>query len=239
MPTARTTGFPKFRVVWRSPYQVMLDGVDLTLASRAQWQRHIDQFAGLLQDDIYNEYAAERVAGRRLKRNDPDYDAGKAKQGYDTRRGHRENHIQRALGGSRLYTISFSGGRAFVTFSESRLQSRAPHAEYYAESKVQGGRILAFSRKQMNSVSGVLVGWVRGLEAKRRKAATANKAKTAAALRAAGTGLTRTQAATVRALTSQFEAQADFRRNAPFAGRPQQIRPGLGLTQAFLRRFIR
>jgi hypothetical protein len=226
-----------FQIVWRKPNQVVIEGVDYSIASRAQWQRQIDLFASLLQDEIYNSYAAEIVAGRKLRRNDPDYDKRKIEQGYDARRGHREGRIQSALAGSRLYVTSLVTGRAIVTFVESRLISRAPHAEPYAERKVTGGRILAFTRKQVVAAGRAFTIWARGKE---RQAATQRKAdakKTAALLRASGQNLPLKVARRVRDLTAAFETRAEFARNAPFAGRQPFIRPGLGLTQSFLRRF--
>lgn len=234
---AATAPSPKFAVIWRSPHQVMLVGVDLTIASRAQWQREVDRLGDALQEDIYNEFAAERVAGRRLRKNKPEYDAWKVRNGYDPRRGHKQGQLQRNLAGRRLFTISFTAGRIFVTFSESRLRGRVKHAEYYAEKKVTGGKILAFTKKQLRLASARIYAWERAMQAKRKQIQKASAAKTGALLRASGQGLPASVAARVRDLSNAFERQQAFSKAAPFAGRPQFIRPGLGLTQAFMRRF--
>lgn len=227
----------RFRIVWRKPYQVSFEGVDFTVASRAQWQHQFDLFGALLQDEIYNEFAAQRVAGKQLRANTPEYNQQKAMQGYDTRKGHRTNELQAALAGSRLFVVTFNPGRAFLTFSENRLISRAAQAEYYADAKVHGGRILAVSAAMVKRASGRLLAWARTQEAKAARMRKADAAKSAALLRAGGSGLPASVASRVRNLTAQFEAQAALKKSAPFAGRSPFIRPGLGLTQSFVRRF--
>lgn len=238
MATRTASGRPqRFRIVWRKPHQVSFEGVDFSVASRAQWQHQFDLFGAVLQDEIYNEFAAQRVAGKQLRANTPDYNQQKAKQGYDTRKGHRTNELQMALAGSRLFVVTFNPGRAFLTFSENRLISRAAQAEYYADAKVHGGRILAVSAAMVKRAGTRLLSWARAQEAKAARARKADATKTAALLRAGGAGLPASVAKRVRNLTAQFEAQTEFSKKAPFAGRSPFIRPGLGLTQSFVRGF--
>lgn len=141
----------RFRVVRRKRNQVEIIGLDFRAAPRTQWRRALDDFGRMLQTLIAKEFADEKVAGQHLRRNSPAYNAWKRKKGFDPRKGHKTNALQRALAGRRLYTINFvAGGRAFVTFIESRLYTSIDYAQYYAASKVQGGKILAVSKRQVD-----------------------------------------------------------------------------------------
>lgn len=234
MAVRETSG--RFRVVLRKPNQVEIVGVDTLHASRAQWQAAIDDFATDLQAAIAEMFGKQRVAGRWLRPNTPEYDARKRRQGYDPRRGHRTNALQRALESRRLYTISFSGnGRVFVTFLESRLQQRIPYAEYYADAKTLGGAILQASKRMVDQAAKGLKAYaVRMREAYAKKAAGMGAAAVNRAMAGRGGAALNKR---VSALIADFERGVEFRRNAPFSPlvRPRHIKTTSGLTQKLMR----
>lgn len=140
----------RFRVVRRKRNQVEVIGIDFNAAPRTRWQRELDDLGRNLQTLMAREFSDEKVAGQHLRRNTPEYNAWKRRKGFDPRKGHKTNALQRALAGRRLYNISFvAGGRAFITFIESRLYASVDYAQYYAAAKVQGGKILAVSKRQV------------------------------------------------------------------------------------------
>ena len=207
----RRTGF---RVVRRKPNQVEIIGVDLRWASRQQWQRIIDKFAKDLQSDIGDEFGREKVAGRHLLRNKPEYTAAKIRQGYDRRKGHRTNALQRALAGNKLYNIAFSGSRVFVTFIEQRLISRIHYAEYYADKKTQGGAILQVSKRMVDTASKELTAFALKMQKKfNAKAATVGGGAVAVGKlgRKSGPNFARISRIQAEAIERQ-----EFARRAPF-----------------------
>lgn len=139
----------RFTVV--GPFTVLIQGLATDGLPRARWRDALAAMGDALQDEIANSFAKERVAGSsQLKTNDPEYTALKARQGYDTRRGHRTNTLQSMLrsSASTLYTIQgpFKNGNARIIFKESLLHSIVPYAEYYEEKKVRRAGILEIAR---------------------------------------------------------------------------------------------
>lgn len=221
----------RFRVVRRRRNQVEIVGINFNHAARTRWRSEIDDFGRMLQALIAREFSEERVAGQALRPNQPSYTAWKAREGFDPRKGHKTNALQRALSAGRLYNITFSGGgRVFVTFIENRLFARIPYAEYYAAAKVRHGKILAVSKRMVDDASKALMAFARRVERNFTQSAVAAGAGTAEA----SAGVTR--AAAMRRLQQQaddFAAQLDFRRKAPL--RQEHLGPKrlgrMGLTQ--------
>lgn len=133
------------------PFTVLISGLATSGMPRTRWVEALTIMGEALQDEIADSFSSERVAGSsQLLRNDPDYTARKAKQGYDTRRGHRTNTLQSMLRSSvsTLFVIQgpFKNGNARIIFRESLLHSLVPYAEYYEEKKVRRAGILELAK---------------------------------------------------------------------------------------------
>jgi hypothetical protein len=103
----------------------------------------LEDVAQLVEERIANDFDRERAGGAALKRNKTSYTERKAMEGLDERRGHATGNLQNELdaGGFARFNI-MSGGRATIAWSDKALFARVDYAEYYAEAKVKGGRIL-------------------------------------------------------------------------------------------------
>lgn len=133
------------------PFTVLITGLATEGLPRARWHEALSMMGEALQGEIADSFSRERVAGSsQLGKNDPDYTARKAKQGYDTRRGHRTNTLQSMLrpSASTLFVIQgpFKNGNARIIFRESLLHSIVPYAEYYEAAKVKRAGILELAR---------------------------------------------------------------------------------------------
>lgn len=74
-----------------------------------------------------------------LKKNTPEYDAMKARRGFDTRRGHKSGKLQGVLDSRVLWSVRVIRKKgkepyAVVQFVESRIIKAAPHYEHYRDS---------------------------------------------------------------------------------------------------------
>lgn len=188
------------------PFTVVISGLAVEGLTRTRWTAALVKAGETLQDKIADAFAAQRTAAGQLVRNSPEYTAAKARQGYDTRRGHRTNTLQSLLrsSASTLFTVTgpFKNGTARITFRESALHAIVPYAEYYEEAKVRGAGILQIARAWLKFIEPMIA----AVQAAALKALADAKAKQAAA-----------------AIARQ--------RAAVFGGRPATIRPALGLTQ--------
>lgn len=133
------------------PFTVLITGLATEGLPRARWHEALSMMGEALQGEIADSFSRERVAGSsQLGKNDPDYTARKAKQGYDARRGHRTNTLQSMLrpSASTLFVIQgpFKNGNARIIFKESLLHSLVPYAEYYEEKKVRRAGILVLAK---------------------------------------------------------------------------------------------
>lgn len=138
------------RIALAGPFTVILTGLETDGLTRPQWVAALTAMGRELQGEIANSFAREKVAGSSsLESNDPKYDARKARQGFDTRRGHRTNLLQSMLRpqASQLFTVTgpSKDGRAVITFKESKLHAIVPYAEYYEEMKVRREGILVLA----------------------------------------------------------------------------------------------
>lgn len=108
------------------------------------WFAALERMGALVQGRVRYSYGRERAKDVvRFRPNSPKWNAYKAKKGYDSRRGHMERRINRALGREPFYRVTaVRGGVARIVFVEEALYDRQPHARWYAKLKVPGGRIL-------------------------------------------------------------------------------------------------
>lgn len=134
-----------------------VSGLDDTLTP-ATWKRRLADAAEEAEKMIAEDFAEQKAAGRKLRANTAAYDDWKAANGYDSRRGHREGLLQDALDDGDNYTVSYNAraGRGTITLREQALNNAVPHAAYYAEAKVNGGKILVFTRKVAEAAVAVL-----------------------------------------------------------------------------------
>lgn len=144
-----------FRFTLVGPFTVLISGLATDGLPRARWHEALKQMGDALQDQIADSFSKQRVAGsNQLAPNDPEYTARKARQGYDTRRGHRTNTLQSMLrsSASTLFTIQgpFKNGNARIIFKESLLHAIVPYAEYYEAAKVRRAGILALAKSWLN-----------------------------------------------------------------------------------------
>lgn len=205
---------------------VAVSGINTALAGKAAWRKILDKIGRDLQKRVADSFETQKVAGsRHLRPNSPEWNAYKRKHGHDPRRGHMTGRLQRALHSpQRLYSISAitSSGTCVIRMREDWLRSRVPYAEYYEQSKVQGGAILAIAKRWVEINKAVLLDFEKLL------------VRNAAANVGAG------RVAYLNSLADKAEreiaARVDFARNAPFneAVRPRYIKTTSGLTQNFM-----
>lgn len=191
-------------------------GAEPALLPYREWQRLVGVTARNLQRRIAKSFARQRVAGvSALLPNTPEYNARKAAEGFDPRRGHRTNNLQRILdSNTRLYMVramTQGGGKlaARVTMEETMLYSLVPYAEYYAEAKVSRAGILALAASWVTEEAAKLNA---KQEAARTKAMSRKR-------RAALAALTADSAAPRRRGKSPMTAQALIRSITAPAGR--------------------
>lgn len=133
------------------PFTVLVTGMDLEAMTQAEWARLIGVMGRNLQKRVARSFAAQRVAGSTmLLKNTPEYDRAKVAAGYDARRGHRTNQLQRALDGARLFMVTITPqtaktAAARIIMEEGMLHSLVPHSVYYEEKKVTRDGILALA----------------------------------------------------------------------------------------------
>lgn len=142
---------------------VSVTGFDMEAGGKQFWRTALQEYGQALQEKIADSFANERVAGSSaLAPNSPEYNARKAREGMDTRRGHRTNFLQSVLDGAPLFQVgAVTGnkkgtGTARIQFMENWLHSRVPYAEYYEAAKVRRAGILALARSWLNETVGVL-----------------------------------------------------------------------------------
>lgn len=132
-------------------FTALFTGLDVRYMTEAEWNRELGKAGRNLQSRVARSFAGERVAGSsQLKANDPAYTARKVRQGYDRRRGHRTNNLQRVLNTARLFMVrtqrqDANTMAARITMEEGMLRNLVPYAEYYEEKKVSRAGILALA----------------------------------------------------------------------------------------------
>lgn len=108
-----------------------------------RWRVWLDDIAETIEARIAKDFEKERGAGKPLGQVSDEHEQRKAIEGADLRRGHMFGDLQDALDEGGFARVSrVVRERAGIKFDENRLISRVAHAEWYAESKVKGGRLL-------------------------------------------------------------------------------------------------
>lgn len=101
-----------------------------------------EDIAGHIEERIAEDFERERGAGKALGSVSDAHEQRKARDGLDLRRGHMYGDLQDALNVGGNTRITLARGTIRIVFDEDSLRATVEHAEYYAESKVQGGRLL-------------------------------------------------------------------------------------------------
>lgn len=199
-------------------FTVMIRGLAVAGVPRAEWIKALNVMGEAVQQKIADAFSKQRTASSPLRFNKPEYTAQKAKDGYDTRRGHRTNTLQSMLRpvASKLFVVygPFKGGTARIVFREALLHGVVPYAEYYEAAKVVGGHILKVAKVWAQAVRAPIDAI--------QSIALQNIGATAAGGR-------------LKILADRAEAAIALKRAASFAGLPARIRPTQGLTQRFTR----
>lgn len=132
----------RFRM--KNSYTIRVTGMDLSVMSKGEWRRWLDDLGRRAQTYIAIQWDMEKTGtGRPLRPNSAAWTARKAAKGWDLRRGHRKGILQRAIEGARLYVIGAitPNGTAEIRFLEARLIARVKekgvhYLPYYVAAKV-------------------------------------------------------------------------------------------------------
>lgn len=108
----------------------------------------LEDIAEQIDERIAEDWSRERAAGRKMPANTEATDQRKAAEGLDLRVGTATGNLQDHLDSGGYWTIgAVSRGRATIRWDEGKLQNDVGYAEYVAELKVSGGRILHLLQK--------------------------------------------------------------------------------------------
>lgn len=106
----------------------------------------LERAGRLLQDRVASEFEKAQTHAGPLARNSTAYNIRKVLQGLDIRRGHRSGRLQNALYGVKAYSVSGSGRRWAIRFSDLAVVSRVPYARWYIRDKVPSGKLVGVER---------------------------------------------------------------------------------------------
>ncbi len=137
MAEVRATVVNKSRIVVHVPR-------DIPVRDLQTWGEDI---AELVEERIAQDFERERAAGRALKGNTEAHEQRKARDGWLMTKGHMSGDLQAELDAGGFADVRARSGRLDIIWTENALRGRIEHAEYYAESKVAGGRILVTLQK--------------------------------------------------------------------------------------------
>lgn len=108
----------------------------------------LEDVAELADQRIAKDWSNERAAGRAMAANTEATDQRKAAEGLELKVGTATGNLQDHLDRGGYWTIgAIAGGRATITWDESALQADVEYAEYVADLKVSGDRILVLLQK--------------------------------------------------------------------------------------------
>lgn len=132
----------RFRM--KNSYTIRVTGIDLSLMSKIEWRRWLDDLGRRAQTYIAIQWDIERTGtGRQLRPNSAAWTARKIAKGWSPKRGTRKGILQRAIEGARLYVVSAitPKGTAEIRFLEARLIARVKekgvnYLPYYVAAKV-------------------------------------------------------------------------------------------------------
>lgn len=152
---------------------LVVSGIDreIPVATLKVWGEDI---AEITEATIAEDFADEMAAGKPLAPVSDAHEQRKARDGLDPRHGHMTGELQDQLDAGGFARVTASPGRITVKFDEGILHSRYDVSEWYAESKVHGGRILTVLPKHAKAaqsyVSDRVADYKRGQARKRRSA---------------------------------------------------------------------
>lgn len=153
-------------------YILNVSGLDPSIPRR-EVQEWMGDVAEQVDERIAADWDRERAAGFKMPANDPATTERKAAEGLDTKVGTATGNLQDHLDSGGYWKVGpVSRGRVTVTWDEAKLQRDVGYAEYVAELKVRGGRILAVLQKDARMAE-------RYLEDRERDWARAQERKTA------------------------------------------------------------
>ena len=144
------------------PFTVAISGLAYGGLPVATWRKVLNAMGVSLQQEIANAFSKQRTAAGWLVANKPSYTAQKARQGYDTRRGHRTNTLQSLLRpeATKLFVVRgpYKNGNARIIFRENLLHSVVGYSKYYEENKVRGAGILQLSMRWVREYANLVHG---------------------------------------------------------------------------------
>lgn len=178
--------------------EIAITGVDLSIATWAEWNVAINEVASWLQfSKIATAYSKQEVAAGSLGRNNPAYTRWKIKKGWDRKRGHKTNFTQNTLRSRRLWNVRTGPNWARIVFDEAKFHSIVDYIVHYENmpNKVPGQRILQVNGAWVRQAQDRLRAWEARQRAKpinqKIAAPNAGLARALAAQRAALSGAAR------------------------------------------------
>lgn len=148
-----------------NPEQLSVSNLDPTIP-KDRWETWLQDVAALVEERIARDFERERGAGKALGAISDEHEQRKARDGLELERGHMTGDLQAELDAGGFASVVVVSSRGDIRFDQEKLYARAPHARYYAEDKVQGGKILTFLRKDATAAEAYLKArvseWQRG-----------------------------------------------------------------------------
>lgn len=135
--SVRATVLNKDRLVIHVP-------ADTPLTLMRQWGEDV---AEIVDARIAKDFENERGAGKALAGVTVEHEQRKARDGLMLEKGHMYGDLQDALDSGGFWRVIVRRGRIDITWREGDLQNAVPHAGYYAEQKVRGGKLLIVLKK--------------------------------------------------------------------------------------------
>lgn len=112
-----------------------------------RWNAWLSDVGQIVEERIARDFDAERGAGKSLGSISDEHEQRKAREGLDLEKGHMYGDLQAELDAGGFASVTVASGTASISFDQEALYARAPHARYYAEQKVRGGKILVFLKR--------------------------------------------------------------------------------------------
>lgn len=153
-------------------FTALFTGLDLRAFTFPELQRQMGIVARNLQRRVAQSFARQKTKDSAwLLPNTPQYNARKAREGMDPRRGHRTNMLQRTLDTAKLtmVTVTRQGDNqaaARIIMEEQVLHAMVPHSVYYEEKKVRTAGILALAATWVREEAAKLTSRMRAAQAK-------------------------------------------------------------------------
>lgn len=138
----------------------------------------LEDVAEQVDERIAKDWERERAAGRKMPANTEETDQRKATDGLELKVGTATGNLQDHLDSGGYWTVgAVSAGKATIRWNEDALIGDVEYAEYVAELKVTGARILTVLQKDCRMAERYLADreadWARAHDS--RPAATASR----------------------------------------------------------------